>query len=92
MAYPTSGLSGAFQMAGVTSTPTQATTAVACIDCIVQNDPGSPANAIVGGSDAQFLVIQPGQTVTIQVPNTAQIYVKSASGAQNVTINFQPRS
>jgi hypothetical protein len=58
----------------------------ACSSVLVQNDPGSTPNVLVGDSSNQYLVLQPGQSVTIPCSNTNLVYVKSASST--ATVNF----
>ena len=71
----------------VSTAPTQMTSQ-ACSEAIVQNDPGSNGNLLVGGSSHQSLVVTPGTTVKLRIANTNQIYACKSSNNANVTINI----
>jgi hypothetical protein len=55
-----------------------------CIAVLVQNDPGSTPNVLVGDSTNQYVALQPGQCITIPCSNVNQVYVKSASSTATV--------
>jgi hypothetical protein len=55
-----------------------------CIAVLVQNDPGSSPNVAVGDSSNQYVVLQPGQCITIPCSNVNEVYVRSASGTATV--------
>jgi hypothetical protein len=50
-------------------------------EVIVQNDPDSTADILVGSASAQTIQLKPGWSVTIPVANLATVFVKSVSGA-----------
>jgi hypothetical protein len=51
-----------------------------CSAVLVQNDPGSSQNVLVGDSSHQYVVLKPGQSLTIPCSNVSQVYVATASG------------
>jgi hypothetical protein len=55
-----------------------------CSAVLVQNDPGSAQNVLVGDSVNQYVVIQPGKALVLPCANVSQIFVKSASGTMTV--------
>lgn len=54
--------------------PTQA-----CREVMVQNDPSNTGNLLVGTKDDQYVVLTPGQALTLPVISLSLIYVKMAS-------------
>jgi len=60
------------------------TVSTACSEVIVQNDPASTVNVIVGGSGGQAIALIPGQMLTIAVNKVELIYAKTASGTATV--------
>jgi hypothetical protein len=57
-----------------------------CISVVVQNDPGSSVNVLVGDANNQYLGLQAGQAITIPCSNTNKVYVKT--GSSTATVNF----
>lgn len=59
-----------------------ATDAVAknCREVLVQSDPANTTNMKVGSSTDQFVVLTPGQSITIPIFSPTLIFVKMASG------------
>jgi hypothetical protein len=73
----------------VTGQQTATTTGAAlasqsCSAVIVQNDPGSANNVLVGTSANQYLVLKAGQSLMIPCSNVNQVYVKAAAGTATV--------
>ncbi len=58
----------------------------ACSSVLVQNDPGSSNNLLVGDSSHQYINLKAGQAISIPCSNTSQVYVVTASGS--ATCNF----
>jgi hypothetical protein len=57
-----------------------------CVAVLVQNDPGSADNALIGDSTHQYFNLKPGQACTIPCSNISQLYAVTASGT--ATVNF----
>jgi hypothetical protein len=55
-----------------------------CSAVLVQNDPGSAQNVLLGDSVNQFVVIQPGKALVVPCANVAQVFVKAVSGTMTV--------
>jgi hypothetical protein len=63
--------------------------AQACSAVVVQNDPDSTVDLMVGNSTTVVpLQLVPGQSVTIPVSNTSLVFVRSNSAATNATYNW----
>ena len=58
----------------------------AILEVIVQNDPGSAVNAFIGNEFNQYLVLTPGQSITIPINNLNRVWAGTAGGA--ATINW----
>jgi hypothetical protein len=54
-----------------------------CNALVLQNDPGSTNNLIVGGAGGQSIVLEPGGDIEIKAVNTSIVWVKSAAGTAN---------
>jgi hypothetical protein len=68
----------------VTGTPT-ALPSMLCNEVVIQNDPGSTNNLLVGSSTQQPLALIPGAAFVIQVTNMNLIFLKvSGSATANV--------
>lgn len=53
-----------------------------CIWALLQAHPDNTANILIGNSASQTHVLVPGGTITLPVPNVANIIAKSAAGTQ----------
>ena len=60
------------------------------VEVLVQNDPDSTTNALVGSSAAQTIELAPGDAVTVPTDNLATVYVKAVSGTP--TVNYLART
>jgi hypothetical protein len=64
----------------VTSTPAALAANQPCSSVLVQNDPGSANNILIGDSAHQYVQLKAGQSVSIPCANLNQLYVATASG------------
>jgi len=55
-------------------------------ELVVQNDPASTNNVVVGNAFAQWIVLIPGASMTIPINDPNKVYVRAAAG--NATINW----
>lgn len=67
------------------------TTAVAlgnfrCREVLVQADPANVANVVVGGSGRQTIVLTPGASVSLPVPNIGLLYARVVSGTGTANV------
>ena len=53
---------------------------------VMQNDPDSTANVLVGNETVQSIKLVPGANITIAVNDLAKVFVKAESGT--VTVNY----
>lgn len=60
-----------------------------CREAIIQSDPANTTNLLVGNSVVQYLVLTPGQAITIPVISLSLVYVKMASSTG--TVNYLAR-
>lgn len=75
----------------VTSTVAAALAASQAVrEVIVQNDPDSAVDILVGSATAQPIQLKPGWSLTILVANLATVYAKSVSGTP--VLNYLGRS
>lgn len=89
MAY-TSGKLLAGEKTGITVTAGALSTTTQNIrEVLVQSDPTNTTNVLVGSSDAQEVVLTPGQSITIPICSLSLVYVKMASSTG--TINWLAR-
>ena len=51
-----------------------------CSAVLVQNDPGSSNNLLIGDSTNQYFSLKAGQACTIPCSNVSKVYAKTASG------------
>lgn len=51
----------------------------ACREVIIQSDIANTVNILIGNSANQFLVLEPGDSITIPIANVNLVYVRSAS-------------
>jgi hypothetical protein len=51
-----------------------------CSAVLVQNDPGSASNLLIGDSNSQPFSLKAGQACTIPCSNVSKVYAKTASG------------
>jgi hypothetical protein len=85
-----SGRLFAGQVTGIGSgSATQLDSSQNCREVLVQSDPGNSPNVLVGNSAHQYVVLTPGQSVTIPVISLTLVYVKAVSGT--VTVNWLAR-
>jgi len=59
-------------------------------EVIVQNDPDSTTDVLIGNSSAQTIQLKPGDALVIAVANLATVYAKSVSGTP--VVNYLGRS
>lgn len=65
----------------VVSAPTQLTTVPQSVGSVlVQNDPSSTTNLLVGGVAGQWIVLGPGDSEEIRVSSPTLVYVANATG------------
>jgi hypothetical protein len=60
------------------------TSANGCSQVIVQNDPGSSVNVLVGNSSNQYFSLKPGVSIAIPCSSIGLIYVTAASSTATV--------
>ncbi|MEM4410072.1 MAG: hypothetical protein QXI19_15175 [Candidatus Caldarchaeum sp.] len=58
----------------------------ACRYVLVQADPNNTSNLLVGHSNAQPIVLEPGRSLSISIGDVSLIYVRAESGT--VTVNW----
>lgn len=58
-------------------------------EVVIQADPANTTNVLVGTGVAQYLVLVPGQGLSIPMNNLTTIYIKMASGTG--TVNWLAR-
>lgn len=63
--------------------------AQACSQVLVQNDPDSTINILLGNATLQPIDLVPGDTVTLNVTNLNVIYYRTPSGT--ATLNYLAR-
>lgn len=54
---------------------------VACKVVLLQNDPDSTTDLLIGGASAQVIQLVPGQTLSAEVSNLNALYIKAVSGS-----------
>jgi len=80
MAY-VSGRIDAGQKTGIDTTAGPvSTTSPNCREAIFQSDPANTTNMLIGNATAQYVVLTPGQAITIPTISVSLVYVKMASG------------
>jgi hypothetical protein len=57
-----------------------------CSEVLIQNDPSSLVNLLVGDVTSQPVVLTPGQHIVLPVSNLNLVYAKSASST--ATLNY----
>lgn len=74
------------QIVGLTTTPTQlAVEPQASIrEVLVQSDPGNSTNVNVGSGIAQYVVLAPGQSISLPLNALSTIWVKMVSSTGTV--------
>ena len=55
------------------------------LEVIIQNDPASANNVLIGNEFGQYVAVVPGQSITIPINDLNNIYAHSIGGA---TINW----
>lgn len=55
-------------------------------DILVQNDPASTVNILVGNATEQTIKLVPGASATIEIDNVTKLFVKTESGT--ATVNY----
>lgn len=73
---------------GITTTAAALATNAAT-DVVVQSAITNTVNLLLGGADAQHIVLIPGAVVRIAVTNSNLLYLKAASAASNQTAFYQ---
>jgi hypothetical protein len=80
MAY-TSGRLFAGQVTGITTASSAvSTTEHNCREVIIQSSPDNTTDMFIGDVSSQYLVISPGQSITIPIVSLSLIYVRMESG------------
>ena len=74
---------------GATPTPLAGAEAFSIREVVIQSAPSNTTNVLVGHATNQFLVLVPGQGLSIPLNNISSIYVKMASGTG--TVNWLAR-
>ena len=64
--------------------------AQACSELVVQSDPGNTVNVLVGNNSSQYVVLEPGDSITLCVSNANLVYHKATSAS--ATLNILARS
>lgn len=77
------------QLAGITISPVQLHPTQACREVMIQSDPTNVGNLLVGSIVNQFIVLTPGQAITLPLNSLMRIYVKASAGT--VTANWLAR-
>lgn len=83
--YPIVRTTSATQMVGVdtnalsTTAEALATTLVTW-ECLVQNDPDSTTDILIGNATKQVIQLSPGQSFVIPIRDVSLIYAKAVSG------------
>jgi hypothetical protein len=75
--------------ATATTTPT-ALASQACNEALVQNDPASSVDVLIGNSSNQYIDLAPGDSISLAVSNANLVYHKSVSST--ATLNVLARS
>lgn len=78
--------------AGTNATTTTAevlAAAQAVFEVVVQNDPDSTTDLLVGNATVQVIQVAPGQSVSIPASDLSLVYIKSVSGTP--TANYLAR-
>lgn len=88
MAY-VSGRVFAGQKTGLGTTAEVLHPTQACREVLIQNDATNAGNVLVGNSSAQYVVLTPGQSITLPVVSLNLIYVKMSAGTG--TVNWLAR-
>lgn len=70
--------------ATTTAAPLAATQAISKV--LVQNDPASTVNLLVGNATSQSMKVVPGANIEIEVNDLAKVFVKTSSGT--ATANY----
>jgi len=60
---------------------------LACLEVLVQNDPASASNALIGNRFGQSIVLVPGASITIPINNVNKVWAGTAPGG-GATINW----
>jgi hypothetical protein len=68
------------QLAGITTSPVQLHPTQACREVMIQSDPANVGNLLVGSFVNQFIVLTPGQAITLPLNSLMRIYVKASTG------------
>ena len=78
------------QLAGLTTTPVPLSTTHPNIrEILIQSSPSNAVNVLVGTVQGQYLVLTPGQGITVPIISPSLIYVAAASST--VTVNWLAR-
>ena len=84
---------GFFDDTGATSTTAQPLTAILSVpemrvrQVLVQNDPDSTVDVLVGNAISQSVQIRPGEGETIPIDYLGKVFVKSVSGTPSVNVH-----
>jgi len=78
MAY-TSGRLYTDQVTGIGTNATQLHPTQVCREVMIQSDPTNTTNMLIGTFANQFIVLTPGQAVTLPIFSLALVWVKMAS-------------
>jgi len=89
MAY-TSGRVFAGQVTGITTAAAPVTVIESNIrEAILQSSPDNTTDMLIGDVDGQFVLLTPGQSLTIPIISLSLLYVKMSSGTG--TLNYLAR-
>lgn len=77
------------QITGLDTTPRPVSVADHNIrECIVQSHKDNTEDVLVGNSSNQYLIIEPGQSITVPIISLSLLYIKYASGSGGVVNYF----
>jgi hypothetical protein len=58
------------------------------LEVLVQNDPDSTVNAMVGNEFGQYVVLIPGASIVIPISDLNKVHVGTGAGGGTATINY----
>jgi hypothetical protein len=79
------GTIGEYNQAFADFPPTQLTTdEINCFQILIQCDPASAANAIVGNATGQYIALRPGESLTLPIGDPSDVYIQGDVGIATV--------
>ena len=57
------------------------------LEVVLQNDPSSQSNILIGNEFGQYVVIVPGASITVPINNLNRVYAATAPG-NSATLNW----